>query len=303
MGNNNDSRYGSFRDPVKILYSAEVFKDFISQAQVTQHDEIQALLFNPTHDFQVEGEHLALVSDLPDRVNLEALRDMDNVNLLLPIRADRAAEDINDRVGKLSVNEESYIISNHVETEETTRIKLLHSRDRWKHIENMGEYLQKKEVFAEFPDICMTVASELLTNAFYNAPQDKFGRTLEPDRTRDVMVGPNPVQFSYGDDGNHIWLKVSDPFGTFNRYSLLNHLIKMVAKDTIEVNLGKGGAGIGIFMVFRWASQLLFLFEPGQETTVMVKLLKTKRRKTFESQRTILEVIQRHPEKISRLAS
>lgn len=300
MDSSKPNKYGSLKEPMKILYSAEVYKDIISKAYA--EDACQTLLFNPTKNLRIEGEHLAFVSDLPDSVNLEALRDMDNVNLLLPIRTETAQQDISERVSTLKHSEESYIISNHHETEETIKLKLINSRDRWKHIEQLGEFASKREVFSEFPDICMTVASELLTNAFYNAPQDKFGRSLEADRTRDVVVGPNPVQFSYGDDGKHIWMKVSDPFGTFNRYSLLNHLVRMVARETIEVNIGKGGAGIGIFMVFRWASQLLFLFEPGLETTVMVKLMKTKRRKTFETQRTVLEVIQKHPERISKLS-
>lgn len=298
----SQNNYGSLKEPVKILYSTEVYKDFIFK--VCSPDDYQTLLFNPNTNFRIEGEHLAFVSDLPDKINLETLRDSDNIDLLLPIRESSAKEDIEERLKNLASGvDESYIISNHIETSETFSHKLVHSRDRWKLIESMGSFVGTRDVFSEFPDICMTVASELLTNAFYNAPRDKFGRTLEPDRTKDVMVGFNPVQFSYGDDGKHIWMKVSDPFGTFNRYSLLNHLLRSVGKDSIEVNLGKGGAGIGIFMVFRWASQLLFLFEPGQETTVLVKLLKTKRRKTFETQRTVLEVIQKNPDKINKLSA
>lgn len=286
-------KIGNLKEPMKILYSAEVYKDFIYK--ICSPTDYQTLLFNPTSSFRVDGDQMAFVSDLPDRVNIETLRDVENINLLIPIRSESAQADINERLIKMSSETgESYIINNHVDGEETHSSKLIHSRERWKVIEEMGSFVHGKEVFSEFPDICMTVASELLTNAFYNAPRDKFDRTLEPDRTKDVMVGPNPVRFSYGDDGKHIWMKVSDPFGTFNRYSLLSHLLRSVGKETIEVNLGKGGAGIGIFMVFRWASQLLFLFEPGKETTVLVKLMKTKRRKTFENQRTVLEVIQRN---------
>jgi hypothetical protein len=298
----SQGNYGSLKEPMKILYSAEVFKDFIYE--VCSPSNYQTLLFNPSTNFRVEGDHLAFLSDLPDKINLETLRDSDNINLLLPVREGSAKQDIEEKLKSLTPDsKDSYIISNHIETSETFTHNLVHSRDRWRIIESMGAFVNSKEVFSEFPDICMTVASELLTNAFYNAPRDKFGRSLEPDRTKDVIVGPNPVQFSYGDDGKHIWMKVSDPFGTFNRYSLLNHLLRSVGKESIEVNLGRGGAGIGIFMIFRWASQLLFLFEPNQETTVVVKLLKTKRRKVFEAQRTVLEVIQRNPEKISRLAA
>lgn len=142
--------------------------------------------------------------------------------------------------------------------------------------------------------MCMTIASELLTNAFYNGPKNQDGESKESDRNAEVVLDQNSaVTFSYGEDDKYFWMKVSDPFGTFHRKSLVKQLLKSMNQDQAVVNFGSGGAGIGLFMIFNWSSQLLFQFDPSKETTVLVKLLKTKRRKIFDSERTVLEIIQK----------
>lgn len=241
---------------------------------------------------------ISLEADVP---NLEALRDHHLIRTILPIREDHEDEDIErsiaylDRLSKQDKRSDSIILDSHPSDGEEFHISLDRSDDRWKLIEDLGNYTETKPVFDGFKDIAKTIASELLTNAFYNAPQDANGNPLQPVRSEGVeLIPPRRVEFSYGDDGVYIWIKVSDPFGTFNRAKLLKHLLSCADKDKLVVRDGVGGAGIGLFMVFKWAAELLFVFEPGQTTFVLVKLLKTKRMKIFDNQRAIFEVIERH---------
>ena len=160
-------------------------------------------------------------------------------------------------------------------------------------IKDFSDYVDTQNVFQHLSDIVRTVASELLTNAFYNAPVDAEGKTLHSDRSQLVKLPSHKkVEFSYGDDGTHLWLSVRDCYGSFSRLGLLRNLIRCAQNEKLTVRQTGGGAGIGLFMVYSWAAQLKFHFTPGVETFVHVKLLKTKRIKTFDSQKVNIEVIE-----------
>lgn len=238
-----------------------------------------------------------LISPELDLLNLQSLRQNQRILALLPIRLNQVDQDIEKTItyiDKLESENASLVISNHSDGAESFRFQVHKSEERWALIEQLGDYAQSLPVFETFPDMVRTIASELLTNAFYNAPQDENGRPIQPNRGEGVsIVPPRFVDFSYGDDGTHLWIKVTDPFGTFSRNKLLDHLLGCASREQLVVKDGVGGAGIGLFMVFRWSTQLLFVFEPGRETFVFVKLLKTKRMRVFDSQRAIFEVIQR----------
>lgn len=279
-----------------VLYSAENFKDFVKNLVSPQFSSIH---FTSSREEKLQGlkETAAFLTDLSDRQNLETLRDAERVNLVLPVREESKDKDLQAHIQNLKNSENlrlgSYILANHKETDKTFKASLIDSSERWKHIEEIGNFARGMKCFDEFSEIVMTIASELLTNAFYNGPK-KNGKAVETDRTKNVAIDEKrPVKLSYGDDGEHFWIQVSDPFGTFNRKTLVAKLLESVSKDQVDVNFGTGGAGIGLYMVFMWASQLLFQFDPAQETSVMVKLKKTKRRKTFDAERTVLEVLQK----------
>lgn len=241
------------------------------------------------------SQHGILVTQDHDHHNFQALKDDKNLRLLMPIREDQMMDDMKKALAFLekgSVDNKSIIRANHKTDGSEKSFRMISSDERWKAIDAFGAYIESQPVFASLSEIGKTVASELLTNAFYNAPQDQQGRALQPRRSEvSEITPPSEVTFTFGDDGEHIWLAVTDPFGTFSRDKLLDHLMRCSRSEKMTVREGVGGAGIGLYMVYKWASQLLFEFSRGQQTTVMVKLLKTKRMKIFESQRTIFEVV------------
>lgn len=160
-------------------------------------------------------------------------------------------------------------------------------------IKDFSEYVQSQNVFQHLGDIARTVASELLTNAFYNAPVDNEGKPLHSDRSKRVKLPSHKkVEFTFGDDGNHFWMSVRDSYGSFSRLGLLRNLIRCAQYEKLTVRQTGGGAGIGLFMVYSWAAQLKFHFTPGAQTFVHVRLLKTKRIKSFDSQKVNLEIIE-----------
>jgi hypothetical protein len=273
-----------------IIYSADELRELISSLSplVTSHP-LQAPLSAPQ-----TTERASLVTQLPDRENLQAMLNKPRISAVLPIREEKRAEDAADRAQKLDrlivSTETSIIMANHSVKSLKAHYSLNHSCERWQVIDDFGKLAATTDTFKDFPEICRTICSELVTNAFYNAPRDANGRPLQADRRRDVTL-QKPVDVSFGEDESHLWLKVRDPFGTFSREALLNSLLKSSDGTDLSVNMGEGGAGIGLYMVFRWAAQLMFEFRPNTETCVMVKLLKTKRYKIFDGQRAILEIV------------
>ncbi|MBX3020904.1 MAG: hypothetical protein KF799_04445 [Bdellovibrionales bacterium] len=273
-----------------IVYSTEELRELLLSHSPAVINILRPI---PGPSQQPDGR-AALVSELSDKENLEILRDRPTVTCVLPIRPATLKEDIKDRattLNKVLVSpNSSVILASHDDKTATAHYSLLQSVERWQVINEFGEYAAGMGCFGDFKEICMTVASELLTNAFYNAPRDAAGNPRETDRRTPVTL-EKPVEASFGQDEKYAWIKVRDPFGTFNRDPLLKSLYKSASVEELTVNMGAGGAGIGLYMVFRWAAQLMFIFNPGEETTVLIKLLKTRRYKIFESQRAILEII------------
>lgn len=236
-----------------------------------------------------------LLSRDSDHENFQTFLRNKDMSLLIPIRDEFAKDDVDQAMNILKARLKSPSPFIDFKPSPFRRdYSMISSEERWEAIEDVGEYIESQPVFSSLAEIAKTVASELLTNAFYNAPRDPMtDLALQPRRDEvSEITPPAEVKFSFGDDGTYIWLRVTDPFGTFNRQKLLEHLIRCSRDNMLKVNQGVGGAGIGLYMVYRWASQLLFEFTPGHQTTVHIKLLKTKRMKVFESQRTIFEVVE-----------
>ena len=169
---------------------------------------------------------------------------------------------------------------------------LVRSAARWETINQVGEVTRGLKAFSDFPEIAMTIASELLTNAFYNAPRDADGNAIQGDRTESVSIhAPMQINFSMGEDEQYFWMKISDSFGTLGRRQVIKEFVRTSTGDLLNVRLDpKGGAGLGLFMILNWSSELIFDFNEGKQTTVTVRILKARRRRDFESQVTTLEL-------------
>lgn len=243
----------------------------------------------------VIGPALLLTSG-SDSVNLRRLRDNSFLQMILPIRSECLELDRENTIEFLEKSHGvsgSLILQEHQGLGENFSFKLRNSSERWALIEQVGDYARRSLTFENFSDIVRTVASELLTNAFYNAPQDEAGQFSQTDRKQLVQIkSRREIEFSYGACEKYLWMSVTDPFGTFTRDQLLDHLLKCASKEMLEVRKDKGGAGIGLYMVFSWASRIMFNFRPGHDTQVVVILLKCDRMKDFDSQRAIFEIIQ-----------
>lgn len=109
------------------------------------------------------------------------------------------------------------------------------------------------------------VVHELITNAMYDAPVDSGGQPrYAHDRTAHVELSlEDRVTFRYGTDGLRLGLEVADRFGRLTRQHLLDSLRRAASGS---VSFERGGAGIGLSMIYRASQSLLVDVEPGVRT-------------------------------------
>lgn len=158
--------------------------------------------------------------------------------------------------------------------------ELTESQARWHCYEEISNYAEKLHVFPEFKNIIKTAASELLTNAFYDAPKNpETGKSLNPNRKSKVcLVPPKKVEFHFGlsPDDAYLWMFVRDPFGSLDKPTLVASLLRAATERTAKLDQ-EGGAGLGLKMVYEWASEVVFGLAQGESTLVGCKFRITRR--------------------------
>jgi hypothetical protein len=152
----------------------------------------------------------------------------------------------------------------------------------------VSAFLAERSCFSGFTTIAVTSASELLTNAFYNAKRDsQTGKPVNSDRKVKVQLeGSEKVEMAYGVDAKYFWLIVRDEFGTLDRATFVR-AIGRAARERTPLE-SAGGAGLGMHMLFSWATELNVMVEPGRSTTIACKFLLTPRNRLFEAEPSAL---------------
>ena len=171
--------------------------------------------------------------------------------------------------------------------------ELSESQDRWNCYNEVAKYADNLHVFPEFSNIVKTAASELLTNAFYDAPKNpETGKSLNPNRKSKVsLIPPKKVKFHFGisHDDEYLWMFVRDPFGSLDKPTLVASLLRAATERTAKLDQ-EGGAGLGLKMVYEWASELVFGLSRGESTLVGCKLRITRRNRVFDSELASLHI-------------
>ena len=112
------------------------------------------------------------------------------------------------------------------------------------------------------------VADELIMNALYNAPMS--AQSAKVDRSVNVELPSNKIcRLALARDGERLVLVCEDPFGTLNIPTYLAGLSRCY-EDGVKkaMNWGKGGAGIGCYMIFESCMSLYLAVKPSEKTVV-----------------------------------
>ncbi|MGZ3722001.1 MAG: hypothetical protein ACXVA9_03660 [Bdellovibrionales bacterium] len=175
---------------------------------------------------------------------------------------------------------------------EKQEIEIVNSGDCETIYSQLSEYALKQDCFSGFEAVVLTSASELLTNAFYNGKRDpKTGAALVSDRNIKFALDPGElITLTFGRDDEYLWLIVRDCFGSLDRATLATALNR-AACERKPILDSAGGAGLGLFMVYEWASEMLVTLDQGRSTTFACKFKLTKRNKIFEQELSALHIL------------
>jgi hypothetical protein len=149
------------------------------------------------------------------------------------------------------------------------------------HSEVVGDYEDKTRCMAliarfveqvgaprlhrELIDQCL---DEMLMNALYDAPVDAQGKHVFsgiPTRTRITQRTQQTVVVQYAHDGRRFAVSVRDAFGSLERHTMLRYLHKCLYSSE-QVDRKAGGAGLGLYLMFRSSTAAYFNLLPGIAT-------------------------------------
>ncbi len=119
----------------------------------------------------------------------------------------------------------------------------------------------------------LEVGDELTTNGLYNAPVDSQGKPLYRTLPRPLQINlrqEEAVHLTLAVWSDKIALAASDPFGSLPPDVALRHLLPALGQGkTSPKQTGGGGAGLGLFRVFRALSRLVINIESRQKTELI----------------------------------
>jgi hypothetical protein len=143
-------------------------------------------------------------------------------------------------------------------------------------------FAEQLEASARSIEQLRDVGFELLHNAFYDAPYEA-GMVPEPPRRSDVVELPPhlPAEIVYGATDELLFVRVRDRYGSLRRARFVEVLQRCArdASQAVALDESRGGAGLGLWRVFKSANLLVVSVDPQISTEFLVALpLTTKGR-------------------------
>jgi hypothetical protein len=157
----------------------------------------------------------------------------------------------------------------------------------------IGDYQQKSVAAAEVARLAAAhglrrracdqveqATDELLMNALYDAPVDVVDGERRPrylhmpaaERVGRAAAPGEGALLRCGGDGRRFVVVVRDPFGSLRRRTVLSYLHRCAraeAERSNPVEHRPGGAGVGLYLIARCATELIFRLRAGQMTEVV----------------------------------
>lgn len=141
--------------------------------------------------------------------------------------------------------------------------------------DTLGKF-EFENCFSAIKDSLSQLINELLYNALFNAPTDKDGNQIFKEQDRKVNVKldiENSADLKITNSEKEICISVVDKYGSITKDVIDSHISRS------EVSEKKGGAGIGLSLIYNNSHELIFVVSPGEQTEVISVIHKYKRYK------------------------
>jgi hypothetical protein len=155
-------------------------------------------------------------------------------------------------------------------------IKVDNSTNISKIIRDTLSQFDFEDCFSAIKDSLGQLINELLYNALFNAPTDKDGNQTFKEQDRKVNIRldiKNSADLKITNNEKEICISVVDKYGSITKDVIDSHISRS------KVTEKKGGAGIGLSLIYNNSHELIFIVSPGEKTEVISVIHKYKRYK------------------------
>ncbi len=165
------------------------------------------------------------------------------------------------------------------------RRQVVSSDEKSSILDELMLHLQSHRRVARLTQSTLSICDELLMNALYDAPRiaTEKASTRSDSRSAQLLWGFNAQRLAFA---------VIDQYGTLNVDHLISRLHRVYSTGTAQaMNMGPGGAGIGMRMVMDQCSALYLAVHQNHQTIVGGLLNAGKGRLTAASEQKSLHIL------------
>jgi hypothetical protein len=157
------------------------------------------------------------------------------------------------------------------------RVLFYRSTDIPKRLERLEEFAGAVGARSRTIEQLNDIGTELLSNAFYDAPFEAGFLKRPPARQQDVHLPPDqPCELVYGALDDELFVRVRDCFGALTRARLIEVLLRCArGSNAVTLDESRGGAGLGMWRIFQKASRVVISVSPAASTEMLVTVPKT----------------------------
>ncbi len=151
----------------------------------------------------------------------------------------------------------------------------------------LTEYLLRTGMNTRATALITNAADELLLNAFYDAPIDGLGKPIYAATPRNTPLEPTAdkaVEFKIVQDEHTLGLSVTDNYGSLDRAKIMAALTKSYRSEEYRPKTNSASAGLGLNDSFIHSGGMLFCWEPGTRSEIMLFYRRSKGFKPFREQ-------------------
>ena len=156
---------------------------------------------------------------------------------------------------------------------EPMAIPIRESAEKLDYVGAVASYARSLGCNERLIELIETIVDEIVTNAIYNAPRGRDGEPKYAMRSRrePVSLEEHEVgELQFACDGDYIALAQLDPFGALTRDAVLTYLSRCLTRGpAASFSNASGGAGLGLYRVFRSLSKFIINIDPGHKTEVI----------------------------------
>jgi uncharacterized protein YnzC (UPF0291/DUF896 family) len=225
-------------------------------------------------------------SDLHQTIKL--IGDFSNVNHVISGNSEALTlllPTLLERVITPSIWQENNLIQNNAIESHKEKISSYQLKNSY--LDSIRESLKGLNSFPDFCEMAVTIASELIMNAIFDAPFDfksqspKYAHLSRREPLK--LEGAEQVNLSYGYNDELLVISVSDNFGRLDRNSILSNLERCARGGDDQIRTEGGGAGAGLYAIFNTATCVDIRTIKNQKTTVSVTMALKRRMRDYEN--------------------